>query len=272
MHKSKSFRPSAVAASIVVAALLLPIGHATAQRPLKSSEVWCLDPDNRARVVATAELNGSGGAYGADRARIIPAGSEQVLNLQEWRRENPDDFESACRATFSAFREDALTTTEFGREIEKTATKVIDEADDDLSTEAQTGIATGTGLLTALIGLFGGYQLSQRSRAKERRYSEADALDEELSTLEANVDALRERTLSGTARPADYLTTRQLAVHLRSRLPSDTRRSAQQALTALIEMLGSSQPEDLTDAEAAIGTSFVAVQRDVTAVAAELRA
>ena len=275
MHTSICACTRAVATGVVVA-LLLPVGFAAAQRPLRAWEVWCLDPNNRARVVATAQLNRSGSATGADRARIIPARSQEALDLPAWRQSHEADFATACRATFTAFREDAVTPDDFDRVIEKTTAEIgeaVEVRDDGLSKEAETGIATGTGLVTALIGLFGGYTLSKRSRADERRHAEADALDEELSSLEANVDALCERTLSGTARPADYMTTRQLAVHLRSKIPSSTKFSQQAkgSLTTLIEMLASPQREDPRDAEGTLRTAFDAVKRDVSALGTALR-
>ncbi|HEU5142632.1 MAG TPA: hypothetical protein VFU04_05690 [Solirubrobacterales bacterium] len=216
----------------MTATLALLAGTSGAQQP-ENAEIWCLDPANRERVVRTAELLGLGASAGADRARLVPRGSNRAMSLGQWRHARPGDFQRACAATHGAF---AVPPAPQAGPIE------------DGTTGTDFAVAVGAGLISSAAGGVIGYQLSRRARSQERRYQEDVVLQTELTELVVEVDRLEERTRSGTATGSDTLAVRERAVRLLrnlSRSPS----FESETLVALSELIGVLEAPSLEDDE-----------------------
>jgi hypothetical protein len=277
----RSHRRGLTGIALPVVLLMSAPGQALSAMPLRSWDIWCLAPENRASVVRTADSLGYGRAVGVDRARIELRDSTDTLNLDEWRRASPGDFDSACRKTFKAFRQDGISPAEMAalsEEIEdmtsevRTTREVIDETDDGISKEAEVGITTIAGLVAAGIGVAGGYQVTKRARNEERRHAQADALDEELGWLSADIGTLGQKTLSGTAGPEDYTATYQRAMRLLNNVPATPQgQAARNALTALLNALAGPQDQMATKAEASLREITKDVEKEVSAIASRLR-
>ncbi len=167
-------------------------------------EVWCLSPGKRSQVVSTAATLGLGKPAGSGRALIVPRGSSEKLNLDEWQQARPQDFAESCEQAYEVFGGGG--------------------APDEESPAAKVGIAALAGGAVAGVGGLISYKAAKRGRDDEhgfqRSVSRSKRLMEDLGALSEAVDRLTQKKTEGTDDATDSQKARSCATRLESTIRS----------------------------------------------------
>jgi hypothetical protein len=201
-------------------------GYATAKTAeLSVSDVWCLQPDNRAVVVQTAVAEGLGTAKGKDDGRFLPTGSDEPLDLEQWRQDPELEFERICERTY-----ESLTGN--------SAAGPAKASEDDIPWYGEVGITGVGGGVAALIGGFAGFGLRGLERGKEQKHQRAEGITEGLGNLNAALADLPDRYLANTATAGRRKPAEQLVKELEARLPASPKPEAGKAKESLVALNG----------------------------------
>jgi hypothetical protein len=249
---SRGFAARLAAVLLAGSALVTPAPAAAA---FTTQDVWCLGPQNRARVVSTAVTLGYGEARGGDHARIRPNGAPAGLSLDEWRGADKNKFDHACGETFKLYGGAGAESSELER-----VKASIDHIDDGGGGNNQL-VSFLAGLGVAAAGSSAGYWFSKRSRTNEREFAQALALRDDLNALLASTEILEQRARSGTLEGDHSLPVRMQAVELLAKLPPTApgREDASNSLLNLIRTIETRDAERIARTRKDVGESVGAL-------------
>jgi hypothetical protein len=187
---------------------LAVVSSALADTDTAGRDAWCVEPENLARVIVSAEMLELGAASGADGRVIDPAGPAEKVSVRQWRTQSPEDFRGACDDAYDAHF--GLASNDSG------------SGADDESLGEELGLATVPALLGAMAGAGAGYGFTKLGRNDERRHQQALALQTALGDLVSELDQLIAKTPSESVEGNDKLAVRRRAVDLLAQIPKSS--------------------------------------------------